>query len=148
MHRDARVCSAILRPTHCFILEGRLMSTRWVYVGLPSGRTGTGGAAQVLAVHAALLPTGAHGMILYFAGNQWVEPKVWEQVIDTHPDDPAAQPGYAAAKAEIDHTRLFDCATKAITNPGSPDADLFCCGHSLLADGRLITAGGTQHWPI
>jgi len=87
-------------------------------------------------------------MILYFAGNQWVEPKDWEQVIDTHPDDPAAQPGYAAAKAEIDHTRLFDCATKAITNPGSPDADLFCCGHSLLADGRLITAGGTQHWPI
>ncbi|MFE7332313.1 hypothetical protein ACFU8W_47175, partial [Streptomyces sp. NPDC057565] len=60
-----------------------------------------------------------------------------------------------------DHTRLYDCATGKVTVVGSPVQDLFCCGHSLLADGNLLAAGGTasyaksveeggfhtDHWP-
>jgi hypothetical protein len=48
------------------------MAGKWVYFGAPSGNNGQGGAAQVLAVHAALLPAGAAGQILYFSGSQWV----------------------------------------------------------------------------
>jgi hypothetical protein len=40
-----------------------------------------------------------------------------------------------------------DCATQQVSDPGSPDADLFCSGHSMLPDGRLLIAGGTQHFP-
>lgn len=37
------------------------MGGKWVYVGDASGPDGLGGAAEVLAVHAALLPVGAAG---------------------------------------------------------------------------------------
>jgi len=100
-------------------------------------------SAQVLAVHAALLPVGA-GQILYFAGDQWNQARLW-QAIDTEPHF-LYDPNYLAAKAEIDHSRIYDCATQQILNPGSPDSDLFCCGHALLPNGALLAAGGTQHW--
>ncbi|MEU5536881.1 galactose oxidase-like domain-containing protein [Streptomyces sp. NPDC020362] len=117
----------------------------WVYVGGGSGPNGTGGAAQVLAVHAALLPVGQQGRVLYFSGSQWVEAPVWE-AIENEPN-PVADSRYPAGKAQIDHTRLYDCATRQVSNPGSPDADLFCSGHAFRPDGRLVVAGGTQHWP-
>ena len=81
--------------------------------------------AQILAVHAALLPT---GKILYFGGDQ---------------HDPGLH-----HLGLFDHARLFDCQTFAITTPvPSPTIrDLFCCGHTLLADGRLLVAGGTESW--
>ena len=81
--------------------------------------------AQILAVHAALLPT---GKILYFSGDQ---------------HDPGQH-----HLGLFDHARLFDCQTLAITTPvPSPTIrDLFCCGHTLLADGRLLVAGGTESW--
>ena len=81
--------------------------------------------AQILAVHAALLPT---GKILYFSGDQ---------------HDPGLH-----HLGLFDHARLFDCQTFAITTPvPSPTIrDLFCCGHTLLADGRLLVAGGTESW--
>lgn len=40
-----------------------------------------------------------------------------------------------------------DCSTFAVTNPHSPIRDLFCCGHALLEDGRLLVAGGTAEFP-
>jgi hypothetical protein len=99
-----------------------------------------------LAVHAALLPVGPAGKILYFSGSQWVEPTAWE-AIENEPN-PETDPHYLAAKAQIDHSRIYDCATQQISNPTSPDADLFCSGHAFLADGRLVVAGGTQHFPV
>jgi hypothetical protein len=81
-------------------------------------------SSEVLAIHAALLRTGE---ILYFGG-------------DEH-DAGQNEAG------RIDHTRLFDCATLVVTNLGSPTSDVFCSGHAFLADGRLLVAGGTQHFP-
>lgn len=80
--------------------------------------------AQVLAVHAALLHT---GQILYFGG-------------DEH------DAGHHAS-GDIDHTRLFDPVTNAVTTVGSPASDVFCAGHAFLVDGRLLVAGGTDAFP-
>ncbi len=38
--------------------------------------------------------------------------------------------------------RLWDPATGNVTNAASPGSNLFCSGHSFLADGRLLVAGG------
>jgi len=96
---------------------------RWFIV--PEGASGEvqQNYAAVLAIHAALLPT---GQIIYFGG-------------DEH-DGSQWQIG------DIDHTRLFNCATLQVEefNPGSPPTDLFCCGHAMLGDGKLLVAGGTQ----
>ena len=80
--------------------------------------------AQVLAVHAALLHT---GQILYFGGDEH----------DAGQND----------RDEIDHTRLFDCASLTVSVVGSPTSDLFCSGHAFLMDGRLLVAGGTEDFP-
>lgn len=82
--------------------------------------------SQILAVHAALVAaSGKIPLVLYFGGDEH----------DQGQHD----------RGQIDHSRLYDCNTGAITNPGSPPAsDLFCCGHTLLADGRMITGGGTD----
>jgi hypothetical protein len=81
--------------------------------------------AQILAVHAALLPT---GKILFFSG-------------DEH--DPGRH-----HLGMFDHARLFDCQTLAITSPAPAPSirDLFCCGQAFLPDGRLLVAGGTEAW--
>src|SRR5690242_21830949 len=68
------------------------------------------GVTDVLAVHAALLPT---GKILHFSGSEY------------NPDN--------HNQNRNDHTRLYDCVTGEVTPVGSPVQDLFCCGHALLA---------------
>jgi hypothetical protein len=83
--------------------------------------------SEVLAVHAALRPTGD---ILYFSGSD-----------------------YTAANFNLerpegtDHTRIFEHATETIRRVGSPVPDLFCCGHAMTHDGHLVVAGGTAHYP-
>lgn len=91
---------------------------RWIQVG---GNT----EAEILAVHAALLHT---GKIVYFGGDQHTSS--------------------LNSSGDVDHTRLFDCSTFAIsTVTGLPgNVDLFCAGHAQLADGRIIAAGGTRNW--
>src|SRR5712664_2146488 len=83
----------------------------------------TAADSEVLAVHAALLPT---GKIIYFTGNQY---SVDEQV------------GRVLA-----HCRFYDCATDqvSVAPPPSTTRDVFCCGHTLRWDGHLIIAGGTE----
>lgn len=45
-----------------------------------------------------------------------------------------------------DPTEVMSNPVPDPTNPNlSPDTDFFCSGHSFLADGRLVLAGGTQH---
>src|SRR5208283_2630275 len=122
------------------------MPAKWVYIGGPSGPNGQGGAAQVLAAHAALLPAGPAGQILYFSGSQWVPPTIWESI--QNDPDVETDPSYLDGKREIDHSRIYDCRSQLVSNPTSPDADLFCAGHAFLPDGRLLVAGGTQHFPV
>jgi hypothetical protein len=38
--------------------------------------------------------------------------------------------------------RLWDPATQVVTTPALPGFDLFCSGHTFMADGRLLVAGG------
>lgn len=76
--------------------------SRWVVVGL----------SEVLAAHAAMLPT---GHILYFSGSEY------------NPDQHNT--------TQIDHTRLYDCVSGTVIRVPSPTTDLFCCGQALLADG-------------
>lgn len=82
--------------------------------------------SQILAVHAALLPT---GQVLYFGGDQH----------------------YAGglSSGAIDNTRLFNPATNAVTPitfPPGPATDIFCSSHAYLPDGRLLVGGGTAQW--
>src|SRR5581483_4222380 len=89
---------------------------------------------KALAVHIALLPVGALGSLVYFSGNRW----------DTGNH----------RSGNVDHTVLFDYASRSVIRPGSPQGpggldpnhlyDLFCSGHALLADGRLLVGGGTS----
>jgi hypothetical protein len=80
--------------------------------------------AQVIAIHAALLPS---GKILYFGGDQ---------------HDPGRH-----HLGMVDATRLFNCGTLAVTTiETSGLSDFFCCGHALLPSGQLLVGGGTQYW--
>jgi hypothetical protein len=79
--------------------------------------------SQILAIHAAVLPTNE---VLLFGG-------------DEHS---SAQ----HAAGDIDNTRIYDVATRAVSPMSSPTTDVFCAGHSFLADGRLLVAGGTEAW--
>ena len=79
--------------------------------------------SQVLAIHAALLPTGE---VLYFGGDEHNRAQ--------------------HSANEIDNTRLFDTRTTAITTLPSPTTDVFCSGHAFLPDGQLLVAGGTETW--
>jgi Domain of unknown function (DUF1929) len=117
-----RLCTDITAFGREVIVEEYL--GRWAQVGGPA-------KAEILAVHAALLRT---GKIAYFGGDQHT------QSLNTSGD--------------VDHTRVFDCATHAITTvtglalAGVPPSDIFCSGHSLLPDGRLLVAGGTKSWTV
>lgn len=109
------------------------------WVVLPEGESSDTQSkyAEILAVHAALLHTGE---IVYFTGSQYSR----QENIDK----------------QFNHTRLFHCNTGQITPVDVPSnmTDLFCCGHAMLPDGRLLVAGGTEiygippvhftvHWP-
>lgn len=79
---------------------------------------------EVIAIHAALLPTSEHGDILCFG--DWTNP------------------------GPTTHTRLYHVASKTIESfavAKLPSTNAFCGGQAFLADGRLLVAGGTKAWP-
>jgi galactose oxidase-like protein len=135
------------RPINAPGRRDQITRGSWIFVGAASGPSHMGGAAQVLAVHAALLPVGPAGQILYLGGDDWVYPDKWQAILN-QPNTHADPAKYTAAKSQIDNTRLFDCKTQQISNPGTPDFDVFCCGHAFLPDGTLLVAGGTQDYVI
>ncbi|MFI6007781.1 choice-of-anchor D domain-containing protein [Streptomyces sp. NPDC051243] len=80
---------------------------------------------QILAVHAALLPS---GKVLCFSGSEH----------DEKPPDPASV---------INATRLWNPATSQMERAGGPlTDDLFCAGHCLLPSGNVLVVGGTEHY--
>src|SRR6476646_2314796 len=86
--------------------------------------------SQILAIHAALVPSGNAGEVVLFGGDE-----------------------HWSAQAEPDgnfhKTRVYDVETHAIVSASvpSPDSDVFCSHHAFAADGRLLNGGGTQKWP-
>jgi hypothetical protein len=95
--------------------------------------------SQILPVHAALLP---QGKVLLFAGsgastNRFDSPdfgNVAKGVYTSVVWDPTAAP-----------PNNFFHPTTLIAVNGRP-FDYFCGGDTLLADGRLLSAGGTSHY--
>jgi hypothetical protein len=76
---------------------------------------------QVLAVHAALLRSGA---VMFFAGSS---------------NDPQRHAGHQYG------TAVWHYPSPGFSLPNTP-VDLFCCGHAFLPDGRLLAAGGTEQY--
>lgn len=89
--------------------------------------------SEILAVHAALVPTGPHGEVVLFGGDEH-----WSAQQES-------APGHRYRK-----TRLYDVATHALVPVAipSPDTDVFCSHHAFTGDGRLLIAGGTRMWPV
>lgn len=86
--------------------------------------------SEILAIHAALVPTDDGGEVIYFGGDQH----------------------HAAFNLanNLDAARRFPCRPGPGQHPlyvRAPTTDVFCSGHTLLADGRLLVAGGTQLFP-
>jgi hypothetical protein len=90
-------------------------------------------SAEILAIHAALLPTGTKGKVIIFGG-------------DEHNQAQAGRDNQAANPADVDNTRIYDVDAKTIAGSTSPTTDVFCSGHAFLGDGRLIIGGGTESW--
>jgi hypothetical protein len=76
--------------------------------------------SRVLAIHAAALHT---GRVYLFSGSSNNPPNV------------------GTANRGV----LWDAQDHTVTNAEVP-ADLFCCGHAFLPDGRLLVAGGTKEY--
>lgn len=121
VHAIQRICEVSSRPGRP--VEVRVFDGEWMVL-----RDGDGDAIRdksgILAVHAALLPT---GWIVIFSGDDYTR--------DGQP---------------IDNTRLMlgepPWTVQSVT--GIPSGyNLFCCGHSLLADGTVLTGGGTESRP-
>jgi hypothetical protein len=108
------------------MLEGEVWSFR-MEAGMAESRhwTVVSENSEILAVHAALLPS---GKVLYFSGSEH----------DEAPPDPASR---------MNATRLWDPADNRVRRAGGrlPD-DLFCSGHCLLPGGEVFVAGGTAHY--
>jgi len=82
--------------------------------------------SQILAIHAALVPTdNGDGEIVYFGGDQHDAGNI---------------------ASNFDASRVFNCRTGNIQYVASPATDIFCAGHAFLADGRLLVGGGTSLW--
>lgn len=85
--------------------------------------------SEILAVHAALVPSGDEGEVVLFGGDEH-----W---------DAQQEPGGNFRK-----TRVYDVRTHSLVSATipSPDSDVFCAGHAFTADGRLLIVGGTKAW--
>jgi len=83
--------------------------------------------AEILAVHAALLPSTKSNLYVLILGG------------DEH-DKSNADSG------QIQNTRLYNIKTNEIELTGNTTADVFCCEHSFLPDGSLLIGGGTEQW--
>jgi hypothetical protein len=76
-----------------------------------------------VAIHAHVLP---NGKILFWGRREWGANNMPLEGLDPHDCTP----------------RLWDPATNTFTTLPKPGFNLFCSGHTFLADGRLLVVGG------
>jgi hypothetical protein len=76
-----------------------------------------------VAIHAHVLP---NGKVLFWGRREWGPNHMPSEGLDPHDCTP----------------RLWDPTTKDFTALPQPGFNLFCSGHTFLADGRLLVVGG------
>lgn len=87
---------------------------------------------EVPAIHLAMLPDGT---VVYYNGDQPHE----------HNDTTSTEWTFFTDDLEPSVSAAIDLGTREVFRPGNdPGRDLFCSGHSLTPDGRLLTIGGTS----
>ncbi len=88
--------------------------------------------SEILAVHAAVVPSGEEGEVVLFGGDEH-----WSAQQESAGGD------------KFKKTRVYDVKTHTILGVAvpSPDSDVFCSHHAFAADGRLLIGGGTSKWP-
>ena len=88
--------------------------------------------SEILAVHAALVPSGPQGEVVLFGGDEH-----WGAQQESAGNDSWKK------------TRVYDVASHTlVAGPvQSPDSDVFCSHHVFVGDGRLLIAGGTSLFP-
>jgi hypothetical protein len=88
--------------------------------------------SEILAVHAALMPTGNEGEVLFLGGDEHWDAQQESKSLDA-----------------FKKTRLYDVQGNKVLAVAveSPGSDIFCSGHAFGGDGRLVLAGGTSEWP-
>ncbi len=73
---------------------------------------------------------------------QWSNPEIWPIVaIHTH----VLPTGRVLFWDRFGETRLWDPVTDTFSIPAQPGFNVFCSGHSFLADGSLLVTGGHHH---
>ncbi len=84
--------------------------------------------SQIVAIHAALLPTTPRGTVLMFG--DWGD-----------------EDGPDSSQLQVTHTRRYRIEPEdVLTVSNQPTSNAFCGAQSFLADGRLLVAGGTEAW--
>jgi hypothetical protein len=87
--------------------------------------------SEILAVHAALVPSGDQGEVVLFGGDEH-----WRDQQES------------AGGGKFKKTRVYDVKAHSILSVSvpSPDSDVFCSHHAFASDGRLLIGGGTSKW--
>jgi hypothetical protein len=97
--------------------------------------------SEVLPVHAALLHT---GKVLFFAGSGNSVFRFLSPAFGSLADKIYTSVVWDPAKNVLDN-KTFDHPPTLRRMNGSV-IDFFCCGHTVLADGRVLVAGGTDEY--
>lgn len=115
------ICDVTSRPSRRVTV--RLFDGEWFVLPGGDGEPDED-KTKVFAVHAALLPS---AKVVMFSGDQY-----------TNDDEP------------VDNTALMDAGhpwSVSLVHGLGDEVNLFCCGHSMLADGSVLTGGGTYSRP-
>ena len=97
--------------------------------------------SEVLPVHAGLLHT---GKVLFFAGSGNNAFRFFSNKFGSEADKVYTSVAWDPTKNVFDNNTFDHPPTLRRAN--GTVIDFFCCGHTLLADGRIVVGGGTEDY--